>query len=80
MDTFDVEKAEFIGMDIEEEAVFDMNRLLFEYRILGLCPIVKYKGFEGPIFWIYYPEIRKYLGKEPAVSDNRFIKTLDEEK
>jgi hypothetical protein len=78
IDTFDVDKAEFIGMDLKEEAVFDMNRLLFEYRILGFCPIVKYKGYEGQIFWIYFPEIRKYLGQETVISDTSLIKTMDD--
>ncbi|MBL0356981.1 MAG: hypothetical protein IPP72_08880 [Chitinophagaceae bacterium] len=78
MDTLDIDQAEFIGLDMKEEAVFDINRLIFEYRILGFCPIVKYKGYEGQIFWIYFPDVRKYLGKESVTSNNSFIKTLDD--
>jgi len=78
MDTFDIAQAEFIGLAIKEEGTFDLNRLLFEYRVLGLSPVVRYKGYEGTLFWVYYPDIRKYLARHTILSDNPFIKTLDD--
>jgi len=77
---FDHANAELIGFEIKEEGVFDMGRLVYEYRIVGLCPIVKTNNKIEKLFWVYYPDIRKYLGKE-NVSGNGIspnIKTLDD--
>jgi hypothetical protein len=57
-----------------------MNRLVSEYRIIGICPIVKLNNepFNRNWFWVYYPDIRKYLGKENVISKDKRIKTLDD--
>ena len=70
---------ELVGLKLREESIFDMGRLLFEHRILGLCPVVKIDGKEKDLFWVYYPDIRKYFGKE-YVADPTIpkIKTLDD--
>jgi hypothetical protein len=69
-----------VGYQLKEEHIFDMGRLGSEYRILGICPVVKINNKIENLFWIYYPCIRKYLGKElikqKIKSPN--IKTLDD--
>ena len=71
---------ELTGLKLKEEGIFDMNRLVFEYRILGFCPVVKIDEEQKELFWAYYPEIRKYLGKEMILEKASLpnIKTLDD--
>jgi Gliding motility associated protein GldN len=71
---------ELIGLKLKEEGIFDMNRLVFEYRILGFCPVVKINGQQQELFWVYYPDVRKYLGKEIITEKASLvnIKTLDD--
>ncbi len=70
---------ELAGLKLKEEGIFDMNRLVFEYRILGFCPVVKINGLQQDLFWVYYPGIRKYLGKEIVIGKKLLnIKTLDD--
>ncbi len=71
---------ELVALKLKEEGIFDMNRLVFEYRILGFCPVVKINGLQQDLFWVYYPDIRKYLGKEMVAekTDLHNIKTLDD--
>jgi Gliding motility associated protein GldN len=74
------ESIELVGLNLKEEGIFDMNRLVFEYRILGFCPVVKINRQQQELFWVYYPEIRKYLGKEMTAEKTSLpnIKTLDD--
>ena len=71
---------ELVGLKLKEEGIFDMGRLVFEYRILGFCPVVKINGHQQDLFWVYYPDIRRYLGKEIVTGKTDFpnIKTLDD--
>ena len=54
---------------IKEEMVFDKEASKLYRRILGICPIMPYYNTAGikmgdlPMFWIYYPDIRKSLSK-----------------
>ncbi len=75
-----VNSIELVGLKLKEEGIFDMNRLVFEYRILGFCPVVKINGQQQDLFWVYFPEIRKYLGKEMITEKASLqnIKTLDD--
>lgn len=64
---------------IKEEFIFDMERLVSEYRILGICPQVKTGNTAQDLFWIYYPDFRKTLAKENSLFTKlSFIKTLDD--
>ncbi len=79
-DYFNVINLEVIGYLIKEESIFDLNRQVSEYRIIGICPLVRINNESSSKnwFWVYYPEIRKHLGKELIASkDNRII-TLDD--
>jgi Gliding motility associated protein GldN len=73
-------RIELVAIEIKEESIFDMERLVSEYRILGICPVIKIDNKIQKLFWVYYPDIRKYLGKEliqqKVKSPN--IKTLDD--
>ena len=75
----DHDNIELIGLNLKEESIFDMGRLVFEHRIIGFCPVVKIDARERELFWIYYPAIRKFLGREnitgPVIPK---IKTLDD--
>ncbi len=77
---FNVNSLEVIGYLIKEESIFDLNRQVSEYRIIGICPLVRInnESFSRSWFWVYYPEIRKYLGKEFIASKDNRIKTLDD--
>jgi hypothetical protein len=79
-DYFNVKTVEVIGYLIKEESIFDLNRQVSEYRIIGICPMVKVndESFSRNWFWVYYPDIRKYLAKEIVTSKDKRIKTLDD--
>lgn len=65
---------------VKEIWFFDKESSRLNCRILGVAPIkaeidentglVKY---EGPMFWIYYPEARKVLAKERVFNDKNDI-------
>lgn len=63
VDTFSVR---VVGFKIKEDAFFDNKRSVSETRIIGICPIVinKQSGDTSDLYWIYFPEIRKYLATE----------------
>lgn len=52
-----------VGFKIKEDWFYDNSRNLGESRIIGICPIIQVEGKEKDAFWVYYPEIRKHLGK-----------------
>jgi Gliding motility associated protein GldN len=74
------DNVELVGLKLKEEGIFDMGRLVFEYRILGFCPVVKINGQQQELFWIYYPDLRKYLSKEIVIQKTGLpnINTLDD--
>lgn len=57
---------EIIGFKIKEVCFFDNERLVTETRIIGLCPIALNKKTNDPfdLYWVYFPDLRKYLAKE----------------
>jgi hypothetical protein len=61
-----------IGYKIKEDWFFDNVRMVSESRILGLCPIVvdTLKHDTTDLYWIYFPEIRKYLAAEKLSEKN----------
>jgi hypothetical protein len=77
---FDYAGAELMAIEIKEENIFDMERLVSEYRIVGICPVVKINNKIQKLFWVYFPDIRKYLGKELITKKTYTanIKTLDD--
>lgn len=64
-----IDVADFSKIRLKEEWFFDMQRSVFECRILGVCPIRDEYDNEGnhkgirPLFWIYFPEARNILVK-----------------
>jgi gliding motility associated protien GldN len=52
---------------IKEDWFFDKQRSVMEVRIIGICPLTQKFSESGeaigtkPLFWIYFPEARKYL-------------------
>ena len=79
LNLIDPDKVELVGLSLKEESIFDMGRLVSEYRILGFCPVVKIGDKVKELFWVYYPDVRKYLGKQRVIDqDNIKIKTFDD--
>ena len=52
-----------LSYKIKEDWFYDKSRNTGEVRIIGICPIIEVDGVEVEAFWVYYPEIRKYLAK-----------------
>jgi hypothetical protein len=71
-----------IGYKIKEDYFFDNERFVIESRIIGICPFAINKENKDTVdlYWIYYPELRKYLAKELIVENGlpKKIKTLDD--
>ncbi len=71
-----------IGFKLKEDCFFDNERLVSESRIIGLCPIVQNKIKQDTIdlYWVYFPQIRKYLAQEKIHQTGlpTKIKTLDD--
>ncbi len=59
---------------IKETWFFDEETSTMQVRILGIAPLKEHFDdngnfkFETPMFWFYFPELRKVLSKEPAYS------------
>ena len=57
---------------IKEMWYFDKQQSVLKVRILGIAPLRDIKNeageflFEQPLFWVYYPNCREYLGKHRA--------------
>ena len=58
---------------------FDKESSRLNVRILGIAPIKDEKDdngnikYSGPMFWVYYPELRKILAKERVFNDKNDI-------
>ena len=67
---------------IKEVWFFDEETSTMKVRILGIAPLKEdYDDngnlrFEHPMFWVYYPHIRKYLAGEEAMNPIDDAKTL----
>ncbi len=67
---------------IKEVWFFDEKTSTMQVRILGLAPLKEEYDdngilrFEYPMFWVYYPNIRKYLAGEEAMNPIDNAKTL----
>jgi gliding motility associated protien GldN len=57
---------------VKEMWYFDKQQSVLKVRILGIAPLKDVKNeageflFELPLFWVYYPNCREYLGKHRA--------------
>lgn len=62
----DTSSIKLIGYKIKEDCFFDNERLVSESRIIGICPVVvnKIKQDTVDLYWVYFPQIRKYLAQE----------------
>ncbi len=78
----DTANTKVIGFKIKEDSFFDKDRFVFETRIIGICPLVVKQATNDTtkLYWIYFPQIRKYLAKESVLGKNlpSKIKTLDD--
>ncbi|MCB0410269.1 MAG: hypothetical protein KDD29_08620 [Flavobacteriales bacterium] len=78
----DTSKIEVIGFKIKEDFFFDMNRVVSETRIIGVCPVVINHETNDTIdtYWVYYPAARKYLAQVSIQNKStpEKIKTLDD--
>jgi len=67
---------------IKEVWFFDEETSTMQVRIMGIAPLKEdydengVLRFEYPMFWVYYPHIRKYLAGEEALNPIDNAKTL----
>jgi hypothetical protein len=68
-----------VGYKIKEDHIIDKNRLIGEYRILGLAPVVldSLTGEKRELGWFKYPEIRSEL-KNVNFQLEKVLTNLDE--
>jgi hypothetical protein len=80
--TINIPSIKLIGFKIKEDFFFDLNRVVSESRIMGICPVVINLDTKDTIdlYWVYYPWIRSYLSKNKIEEKNipLKIKTLDD--
>jgi len=78
----DTSSLKVIGYRIKEDWFFDIDRMVSETRILGLCPVIvnKLKHDTLDLYWAYFPELRKCLAMEKISQSDlpEKIKTLDD--
>lgn len=72
----EIDPREIKTFRIKEVWFFDKEASRMQSRILGIAPIkieidesTGLEKYEAPLFWIYYPELRKVLAKEPVFND-----------
>ncbi|NCX94972.1 MAG: gliding motility protein GldN [Chitinophagia bacterium] len=60
---------------IKEDWIFDKNTVSINVRIVGIAPIIDIYdnngNYKGPqtMFWLYYPDVRKYLAQYFVYND-----------
>lgn len=78
----DTSNLKVIAFKIKEDFFFDMNRVVSESRIIGVCPVAININTNDTVdlYWVYHPEIRKFLAQEKIQNDSLpvKIKTLDD--
>ena len=63
---------------IKEEVVFDKESSRLFFRILGIAPVKKFITAggtfvgEGPMFWVYYPDMRAIFSKYEVYNGKNF--------
>lgn len=62
------DQIEYYG--IHEKWIFDKGRGLMVVQIIALAPMTLENGKKRAIFWLHYPDIRPYLAKRDAWSNN----------
>jgi len=70
-----------LKFQIKEDWVFDKQRSIFEPRIIGIAPMKKIKKGgqdlgEQPAFWIYFPDLRKFLISKSVANSHNDAATL----
>ncbi len=78
--SLDTASLKLIAFKIKEDFVFDAERLVSEWRIIGICPVAIQKQDTLDLYWVYFPETRKYLAQEKIQSNElpTKIKTIDD--
>ncbi len=78
----DTSFTKLIGYKIDEDCFFDNERLVFETRIIGICPVVVniLESDTVDLYWVPYTKIRQYLAQEniARITLPVNIKTLDD--
>jgi len=78
----DTNSINIISYKLKEDSFFDNERLVFETRIIGICPVaINLKTKDTlDLFWIYYPEAQRCFAQEKIQLNclPQKIKTLDD--
>lgn len=55
-----------VGFKLIEISFYDIERFVSESRIIGICPLALNKLTKDTtdLYWVYFPEIRKFLANE----------------
>ena len=71
-----------VAFKIKEDFFYDNERNVSEKRIIGICPVIVTTQTNDTIncYWLYFPEVRKYLAQEKIQEKNlpTKIKTIDD--
>ena len=67
-----------IKYKLKEDWFFDVDRLVMESRIIGICPVVEFGTDTLDLFWIYFPEVRAHFAKVTVLDQPKRVKTLDD--
>lgn len=66
-----------IGYKVKEDWFYNGKTKELDFRILGICPIIKENQEEKDLCWFYYNGIRSVLGKS-LYEDGMFKKSYDD--
>lgn len=82
MPKIDTTTVKVIGFKIKEDFFFDMNRVVSDTRVIGICPVVINQITNDTIdaYWVYHPQAREHLAQINIESNiiPEKIKTLDD--
>lgn len=82
MPKIDTTTVKVIGFKIKEDFFFDMNRVVSDTRVIGICPVVINQITNDTIdaYWVYHPQAREHLAQINIESNSipEKIKTLDD--
>lgn len=82
MPKIDTTTVKVIGFKIKEDFFFDMNRVVSDTRVIGICPVVINQITNDTIdaYWVYHPQAREHLAQINIESNiiPEKIKSLDD--
>lgn len=78
---YDYDNLEIVAYRLKEEWFFDNVRKTAEIRIMGICPVARYKNDTDnnfDLFWLYFPDIRDKLALGKIWEKNPLLQNIDD--